>query len=195
MQDKNGFPFLTSSRQHRHHSSATPSTCFLLPLLPEYGWRARRACAAPVKITRVSPARLSPVPRRRDAHTEATAAAHRRRVPGCRNPINGPRRGQRGRLRRTLHVMGSAVRRVESRAAGLRAQQPSWRRHPLYFSFFFFPLSNFLPRSAFFEHTFLPASASFPRRSGEMITELLCTAAAVCLYVNTLDADFCYDDR
>ncbi|CAM9215416.1 unnamed protein product, partial [Lampetra planeri] len=28
-----------------------------------------------------------------------------------------------------------------------------------------------------------------------MITELLCTAVAVGLYVNTLDADFCYDDR
>ncbi|KAK5895669.1 hypothetical protein CgunFtcFv8_009343 [Champsocephalus gunnari] len=28
-----------------------------------------------------------------------------------------------------------------------------------------------------------------------MITELLCTAVALGLYLNTLDADFCYDDR
>ncbi|TWW64697.1 hypothetical protein D4764_22G0003440 [Takifugu flavidus] len=28
-----------------------------------------------------------------------------------------------------------------------------------------------------------------------MIAELLCTAAAAALYLNTLDADFCYDDR
>lgn len=28
-----------------------------------------------------------------------------------------------------------------------------------------------------------------------MITELVCTAVAVGLYLNTLDADFCYDDR
>ncbi|MEQ2244410.1 hypothetical protein ILYODFUR_016857 [Ilyodon furcidens] len=27
-----------------------------------------------------------------------------------------------------------------------------------------------------------------------MITELVCTAVAVGLYLNTLDADFCYDD-
>lgn len=28
-----------------------------------------------------------------------------------------------------------------------------------------------------------------------MFTELVCTAVAVGLYLNTLDADFCYDDR
>ena len=30
---------------------------------------------------------------------------------------------------------------------------------------------------------------------GEMITEAACGAAAALLYVNTLGADFCYDDR
>lgn len=29
----------------------------------------------------------------------------------------------------------------------------------------------------------------------EMFAELLCVAAALVLYVNTLGADFCYDDR
>lgn len=28
-----------------------------------------------------------------------------------------------------------------------------------------------------------------------MIAELLCSAVALVLYVNTLDADLCYDDR
>ncbi|RXN18628.1 transmembrane and TPR repeat-containing 2-like protein [Labeo rohita] len=28
-----------------------------------------------------------------------------------------------------------------------------------------------------------------------MIAELVCSAVALLLYVNTLDADFCYDDR
>ncbi|CDQ95900.1 unnamed protein product [Oncorhynchus mykiss] len=28
-----------------------------------------------------------------------------------------------------------------------------------------------------------------------MITELVCSAVALVLYLNTLNADFCYDDR
>lgn len=31
--------------------------------------------------------------------------------------------------------------------------------------------------------------------AGEMFAELLCGAVALVLYVNTLGADFCYDDR
>lgn len=137
------------------------STCFLLPLLPPPRIRVRawRACAAPVKTTRDSPARLSPVPRRRDAHTEATTAALERRVPGSRTPTDGPQRCQRGRLWRTLHVMGSGVRRVESRAAELRAQQPSWRRQLYFFFFFFAQFFYFLPLSALFRsHIFTLSS-------------------------------------
>ncbi len=32
-------------------------------------------------------------------------------------------------------------------------------------------------------------------RDREMFAELLCGAVALVLYVNTLGADFCYDDR
>jgi len=46
---------------------------------------------------------------------------------------------------------------------------------------------------------FFSSSSSFPPhacvRGREMFAELLCGAVALVLYVNTLDADFCYDDR
>ena len=162
----------------------------------------RCACAAsPENRTRL-PARLSPVPEPRDAHTEpeeqeeqeedtaarecaqlrATAGDRRLHTPG---DSPEPQRHGLGGIWQTLAHFASWGEEITSESwieSTIRLERGGGGRR----------------RRRTEEGTwFLSFStpAPLPLCSGEMITELACTAVAVGLYVNTLDADFCYDDR
>ena len=196
---------------HLHHSpplSPPPSSA-------ETGAHARPGWKNHMRL----PAPLSPVPRRRDAHTQDAAAQKCAQLPepgpggSFASSTASTRlwapwvRGEHGKLWHTLHVTGDETLRCLESCAGERLNRKHNNTETLTEPVVLVVVDGAGAGAGggvgvggvAGRGTWLPViistPAPLPLRLWEMITELVCTAVAVGLYLNTLDADFCYDDR